>query len=186
MEAEYSTNEVINLSTEPQPIPCNKTLIVANHRVFQPDLNEHQTVFGGRILSLVDDSASIAAMRLTRSTVVTATFDHINFLEPFHLSDSMCLEAYVSGTGHRSLEVFAKVIGEHLDTGERFIGFTAFITFVLAEPRAESLPLVIPQTEEQKYICSGYLQRYEARRNNRNEQKNLLDHVSLKFPWSVD
>ncbi|MGY5340354.1 acyl-CoA thioesterase [Levilactobacillus spicheri] len=186
MEAEYSTNEVIIVSTEPTPINCNKTLIVANHRVFQPDLNEHQTVFGGKILSLVDDSASISAMRLTRSTVVTATFDHINFIAPFHLNDSMCLEAYVSGTGHRSLEVFAKIIGENLDTGKRFVGFTAFITFVTAEKRETPLPIVVPQTDEQRYICSGYLQRAEARKTTCNEQKQLLDHVSLHFPWPVD
>ena len=173
------------MSNEPAPISCNQTIIVANHRVFQPDLNEHQTVFGGKILSLVDDSASIAAMRLTRSTVVTATFDHVNFLKPFHLQDSMCMEAYVSGTGHRSLEVFAKIVGENLTTGERFLGFTSFITFVMAEKPQTPLPIVVPQTEEQRYICSGYLQRYQARKNNREEQEQLIAHTSITLPWST-
>lgn len=75
------------------PVSCNATLIVTSHRVFQPDLNEHQSVFGGKILSLVDDSASVAAVRLTHKTVVTASFDHVSFLKPFRLDDSMSLEA---------------------------------------------------------------------------------------------
>ena len=105
-------------------INCNETLAVSLHRVFNADLNEHGTVFGGRILELVDGEASVAAMRVTRSTVVTAAMDHVQFLKPFHLQDSMCMEAYVTGVGHRSLEVFVKVIGEHLMTGERFVGFS--------------------------------------------------------------
>jgi len=173
------------LKNEPTPISCNQTLIVTSHRVFQPDLNEHQTVFGGKILSLVDDSASVAAVRLTHATVVTASFDHVNFLQPFHLDDSLQLEAYVSGTGNRSLEVFVKIIGENLTTGERFLGFTCFITYVLATPQSTALPMVTPLTAEQRYMCSGYLERYQARRTRRSEQRNLTDHVSLDSPWPL-
>src|SRR5699024_12404954 len=30
-------------------------------------------------------------------------------------------------------EVFAKIIGEHLQTGERYIGLTSFLTFVITD-----------------------------------------------------
>lgn len=174
------------MTNELKPVSCNATLIVTSHRVFQPDLNEHQTVFGGKILSLVDDSASVAAVRLTHATVVTASFDHVDFLQPFHLDDSMCLEAYVSGTGRRSLEVFVKIIGENLTTGERFLGFTCFITYVLDKPRDSDLPIVKPLTDEQRYICAGYLERYQERRERRLKQKTLTEHVSLDSPWPID
>ena len=45
------------------------------------------------------------------------------------------MEAYVTGVGHRSLEVFVKVIGEHLMTGERFVGFSCFMTYVIQDPQ---------------------------------------------------
>ena len=168
------------------PVSCNATLIVTSHRVFQPDLNEHESVFGGKILSLVDDSASVAAVRLTHKTVVTASFDHVSFLEPFHLDDSMFLEAYVSGTGTRSLEVFVKIIGENLTTGERFVGYTCFITYVIEDRRATTpLPPVKPVTDEQRYIVSGYEKRNAQRKQRRAEQAELNDHVSIDSPWPI-
>lgn len=172
------------MSAPSTPVSCNATLIVTTHRVFQPDLNEHQTVFGGRILSLVDDSASVAAVRLTHKTVVTASFDHVSFLRPFHLDDSMILEAYVSGTGTRSLEVFVKIIGENLTTGERFVGFTCFITYVIDDKSVTApLPSVTPLTDEQRYLCAGYAQRTAQRKERRQEQRGLNAHVTTSSPW---
>jgi len=168
------------------PVSCNATLIVTSHRVFQPDLNEHESVFGGKILSLVDDSASVAAVRLTHKTVVTASFDHVSFLQPFHLDDSMFLEAYVSGTGTRSLEVFVKIIGENLTTGERFVGYTCFITYVIEDRRSTTpLPPVKPMTDEQRYIVSGYEKRSAQRKQRRAEQIELNGHVSVDSPWPI-
>ncbi len=168
------------------PVSCNATLIVTSHRVFQPDLNEHESVFGGKILSLVDDSASVAAVRLTHKTVVTASFDHVSFLKPFHLDDSMCLEAYVSGTGTRSLEVFVKIIGENLTTGKRFVGFTCFITYVIEDTTSTyPLPPMTPVTDEQRYICAGYAKRNAQRKERRSEQTDLNAHVSIESPWPI-
>jgi len=169
-----------------EPVSCNATLIVTSHRVFQADLNEHATVFGGKILSLVDDSASVAAVRLTHKTVVTASFDHVSFLAPFRLDDSMDLEAYVCGTGTRSLEVFVKIIGENLTTGDRFVGFTCFITYVIEDPTiSEPLPEMKPVTEEQRYLCAGYAARAAQRRERRQEQVDLNAHVTTTVPWPI-
>lgn len=179
-------NEVTFLTNKPAPVSCNATLIVTSHRVFQPDLNEHDSVFGGKILSLVDDSASVAAVRLTHQTVVTASFDHVSFLRPFHLDDSMFLEAYVTGTGTRSLEVFVKIIGENLTTGERFVGYTCFITYVIEDPTAsDPLPDMLPVTAEQRYICAGYAKRTAQRKERRIEQRGLNAHVTVSSPWPM-
>lgn len=165
-------------------IKCNQTLAVSMHRVFNADLNEHGTVFGGRILQLVDGEASVAAMRVTRSTVVTAAMDHVQFLKPFKLQDSMCMEAYVTGVGHRSLEVFVKVIGEHLMTGERFVGFTCFMTYVIQDPKvAIKYDHLIPETAEQKAMVAGYATRREHRKNNRDKQAQIINNISTDKPW---
>src|SRR5699024_12222520 len=99
--------------------------------VCSSDLNEHVTVYGRRILELIDGQASVAAMRVARTTVATVSMDEIQFLRPFDLQDSMCMEAYVTGFGKRSIEVFTKVIGENLMTGERFICFYLFMSFLI-------------------------------------------------------
>ena len=165
-------------------INCKQTLSVSIHRVFNADLNEHGTVFGGRILELVDGEASVAAVRVTRATVVTAAMDHVQFLKPFRLQDSMCMEAYVTGIGHRSLEVFVKVIGEHLRTGERFLGFTCFMTYVIQDP-AEQVKYdeVLPENNEQRALVAGYERRREQRAANRGHQREALAAITIDKPW---
>lgn len=167
-------------------VSCNTTLVIASHRIFQGDLNEHGTVFGGRILALVDDSASIAAVRLAHSVTVTASLDHVNFIAPLHLNDAMELMAYVSGSGHRSLEVFAKVLGEDRTSGHRFLAFTCFITFVTTQQPAPVLPAIVPETAEQRYICAGYEQRVKQRQQQRANEADLLTHLSLVDPWNTN
>ena len=161
-------------------LTCHETLVSSSHRVFSADLNEHNTVFGGRILSLVDDTSSIAASRAIHQVQVTATMDHMAFIAPFVMQDAMLIESYVTGTSHRSLEVFVKGLGEHLLTGERFVGFTCFVTFVtVANPANPSLPKIVPETDEEKYLCSGYADRLVQRKADRNYQKGLFKHLDL-------
>lgn len=154
------------------------------HRVFNADLNEHGTVFGGQILKIVDGEASVTAMRVARTTVVTAAMDHVQFLHPFKLQDSMCMESYVTGVGHRSLEVFVKVIGEHLMTGERFLGFTCFLTYVIQDP-AKHLEYdhVIAENDEQKALVAGYATRRKHRQENIARQREVVKSITLQKPW---
>lgn len=165
-------------------IKCNDTLAVSIHRVRNSDLNEHGTVYGGRTLELIDGQASVAAMRVARSVVATASMDHVEFLRPFNLQDSMCMEAYVTGFGKRSIEVFAKVIGEDLMTGERFLGFTCFMTFVILDPKKQVvINKIIPETTEQEKLMAGYQQRVNYRRQRQQNQQNFLKTISINKPW---
>ncbi|WP_125589694.1 acyl-CoA thioesterase [Companilactobacillus jidongensis] len=164
-------------------INVSQTLSVSNHRVFSSDLNEHDTVFGGKILATIDDNSSIPASRVARIETVTASVDQVNFILPFRLQDSMCTESYVSGVGTRSIEVFTKIIGEHLKTGERFLGLTCFSSFVVVEQGIE-LPEVVPDTDEYSFVCEGYEQRQIERMNKLKQQYDFNKKISLKFPWT--
>lgn len=164
----------------PKQLTCQQTRSITNHRVFNSDLNEHGTVFGGRILAMVDDSSSIAASAAARQVTVTVTMDHINFLAPFKLQDAMIFESFVTGTSHRSLEVFVKGMGEHLMTGERFLGFSGFVTFVTdSKPADPELPEIVPETEEEKYLCAGYEERLKQRKLHRDDDNAIRGHLDL-------
>lgn len=164
-------------------INVSQTLSISNHRVFSSDLNEHDTVFGGKILATIDDNSSIPASRVARIETVTASVDQVNFILPFRLQDSMCTESYVSGVGTRSIEVFTKIIGEHLKTGERFLGLTCFSSFVVVE-RGIELPQIVADTEEYKFVCQGYEQRQAERMKKLKQQRDFNNNISLKFPWT--
>lgn len=165
-------------------IKCNDTLAVSNHLVLSSDLNSHKTVYGGRILEFVDGQAAIAAMRVARSPIATASIDNIEFVRPFELGDSMCLEAYVTGFGKRSIEVFAKIIGENLVTGKRFLGFYCFMTFVILDHKKQvNYEKIIAETEEQKKLTALYSKRIASRQNQRQKQADFLSDISLDKPW---
>ena len=164
-------------------ITCRQTLSISNHRVFVNDLNEHETVYGGRLLELLDGSASISASRLARVETVTASIDQLNFIAPFKMQDSLCIESYVAGIGTRSIEIFTKIIGEHLKTGERFLGLTAFLTFVTME-KGPALPNIQPESPEERFICAGYEERKAHRLANFQSQKHFNQNISTDYPWN--
>ncbi|MCZ0891251.1 acyl-CoA thioesterase [Ligilactobacillus saerimneri] len=156
-----------------QSFTCHDTRITSSYRLLASDLNEHNTVYGGHLLSILDGVASLSASRIAPSQMVTAAVDHYDFIHPFTLNDMLTITTYVSGVGTRSLEVFAKLTGERLDTHEHFLGGTAFLTFVLLD-QAATLPAVVPQTTEERAICAGYFDRKQKQQAYRK-----------KLPWSA-
>lgn len=162
-----------------------ETRCFKNSRVFPTDVNSHNTLFGGRLMSHIDDIASISASKLCRVTAVTASTDSVDFLLPIRTTDSVSLEAFVSWTGTRSMEVFVKVIREDLRTGERKIAATSFLTFVGIgdDNKPIYVPQVIPETEEEKALFETAAHRKELRRIRREESKKFADFLLTKYPW---
>ncbi|QGH36717.1 acyl-CoA thioesterase [Gracilibacillus salitolerans] len=153
--------------------------------VFPPDTNNHGTLFGGKLMSYIDDIASISAMRHSRSPVVTASTDSVDFLAPVRTGESVCLESFVTWTGTSSMEVFIKVLAENLLTGERKIAATAFLTFVAVNEEGKPIPVpkIIPETEEEKYLHETAKERVEARKKRRNASKELATVIHKGKPW---
>ncbi|GAB2026943.1 acyl-CoA thioesterase [Lactovum odontotermitis] len=171
--------------------PCRESLVIQTHRVFPPDLNPFGFMFGGRLMTLIDDTASISVSRHCRRGAVTASLDNLNFLKPLHENHSVCVKSYVSGAHHHSMEVFVKVIGENLATGERYLAATCFTTFVavpsqMNEETDFTVPAVLPETDEEKMVCSGYEKRRLARLNERDAFKRFAASLSTDLPWRTD
>ena len=105
--------------------------VISIDQVFANDLNNYNTLFGGVLMKRIDNVASLAARRHARvRECVTASIDSIDFLHPITQSESVCIEAFVSSTGNKSMEVFCKVITEDMITEDRKVAATAFLTFV--------------------------------------------------------
>src|SRR5699024_10101594 len=133
---------------------CKESRVVRTSRVFPNDVNNRNTLFGGKLMSDLDQAASISAVRHSRRDCVTASMDSVDFLHPIRPTDSICFETYVTWTGRSSMEVFAKIIAEDLKSGERKIAATAFLTFVALNELNEpvEVPEVIAETTEEKKL----------------------------------
>ncbi len=153
--------------------------------VLPPDTNHHGTMFGGKLMSYIDDVATISATRHARRPVVTASTDSVDFLRPVKLGDSVCLQSFVTFAGKTSMEVFVKVITENLLTGERNICTTAFLTFVALDEAGKPTPVkkVIPESDMERQLFETAPHRMEGRKKRRQEQADLIALMDTKLQW---
>lgn len=164
---------------------CIESKVVRTSRVFPNDVNNHHTLFGGKLMSDVDMIASITATRHSRKECVTASTDSVDFLSPITPQDSVCFESFVTWTGTSSMEVFVKIIAENLITGDRKIAATAFLTFVALDDNGKptAVPGIIPETEEEKKLFETGKERAEERKRHRNSSKELASYFTTSKPW---
>ncbi len=128
------------------------------------DANPLGTLFGGKVMQLVDLAASLAAARHSRMPVVTASIDHLDFLHPVHIGQLMVLRSAVNRVFHTSMEVGVRVCVEDLRTGDIRHTSSAYLTFVALgkDGRPAVIPSVVPETDDEKrrYEQAGERRRY--------------------------
>ena len=91
-------------------------------------------------MHLIDIAGAIAAHRHTRSLLVTAAVDGLQFLHPIKIGDLIILRATVTATFHTSLEVEVEVFSEGTLTGDRKMTSRAFLTFVAIDRDGKRVP----------------------------------------------
>ncbi|WP_078549430.1 acyl-CoA thioesterase [Litchfieldia alkalitelluris] len=163
----------------------NESRVVRTSRIFPNDVNNHNTLFGGKLMSDMDMVASISATRHCRTECVTASTDSVDFLHPITPDDSVCFESFVTWTGTSSMEIFVKIIAENLISGERQIAATAFFTFVALDKngRPSKVPRVIPQTKEEIKLHETGKDRAALRKEHRKKSKELASFFTTEKPW---
>ncbi|KHF38964.1 acyl-CoA thioesterase [Halalkalibacter okhensis] len=163
----------------------SESKVVRTSRVFPNDVNNHNTLFGGKLMSDVDMIASISATRHSRTECVTASTDSVDFLSPITPQDSVNFISFVTYTGTSSMEVFVKIIAENLLTGQRKIAATAFLTFVALNEfgKPTKVPQVVPQTEEEIKLHETGKARAEKRKEHRARSKELANFITTEKPW---
>lgn len=161
---------------------CREARTVQTHLVLPQDTNSHNTLYGGQLMYYIDSCAAMAAIRHTRQSVVTASTDRLNFLAPIPADYALTLDAFVTGTGTRSLEVFVKVTGENLTTGKRYLAATCFMTFVVVGKEIAQdyvVPSVVPESTEEISISKDYLERKQNRLRDLELEKAFAADISL-------
>ncbi|ANE48139.1 acyl-CoA thioester hydrolase [Paenibacillus swuensis] len=162
-----------------------ETRVIRTDLVMPNDTNNHNTMFGGILMRNMDANSAIAARRHCRTDVVTASTDSVDFLHPIRPTDSICLESFVTWTGTTSIEVFTKAVAEDLNTGERKIAATAFLTFVSVNEagQPQRVAPIAPETDEERKLHETGASRAEMRKVRRTQAKELASFLSMEKPW---
>jgi acyl-CoA hydrolase len=133
--------------------------------VLPNDANPLGFVLGGTVMHLIDMAGAIACHRHTRSLLVTAAVDGLQFLNPIKIGDLIILRAWVTAVFTTSLEVEVEVYSEEILTGQRRLTSRAYLTFVAID-RAGGRVAVPPlrlETDEQRANARAAEQRRAAR-----------------------
>src|SRR5262245_10628404 len=120
--------------------------------VLPNDANPLGFILGGTVMHLIDIAGAIACHRHTRTLLVTAAVDGLQFIHPVKVGDLIILKSRVTATWHTSLEAEVEVFSEEITTGVRRMTSRAFLTFVSIdrEGRRVPIPPLLLETEEER------------------------------------
>lgn len=132
------------------PKPVRESRSELSELALPNDANGLGNLLGGKLMHLMDIAGSLAATRHARAFVVTASFDHMNFLAPVRIGQLVLLHSSVNRAFRTSMEVGVKAYVEDLRSGERTHVASAYLTFVALDENRRPVPVaaVIPETEE--------------------------------------
>jgi len=133
--------------------------------VLPDDANPMGFMLGGNVMRLIDLAGAIAAIRHSRTPMVTAAVDGLEFVHPVRVGDFIVLKSRVTATFSTSLEVEVLVYSEGALSGERQITSRAHLTFVtLARDGARAkVPPLLLETDEDRALETAARARHEQR-----------------------
>jgi acyl-CoA hydrolase len=130
-------------------------------------------VFGGVILSMMDRTSAVSAIRHARSSCVTVSVDRVDFREPIHLGELVVMKASVNYAGRTSMEVGVRVEAEDLVTGVRRHTNSCYLTFVAIDAAGRPVPVppLLPESEIERRRHAAAEQRRRRRLEERNAEE---------------
>jgi acyl-CoA thioesterase YciA len=110
------------------------------------DTNQYGTIFGGVILSYIDQAGFVEARRHGVHRWVTASLDRVDFTAPVHLGDTVNFYATTTRTGTKSVTIRIEVEAERYTDGSRIPVTTATMVMVAVGPDGSPIPFRSPPT----------------------------------------
>jgi acyl-CoA hydrolase len=130
--------------------------VINTELVFPSHTNHYGTIFGGKLLALMDMTGGLAAMRFACEEVVTASIEALDFKMPIKQGDIVKLMGRAIYTGRTSMVVKVDVykIGKFNDRKDFCCrGYFIFVA-VDANGEPKSIPSLKLVTEEDKKFWS--------------------------------
>ncbi|HEY4672375.1 MAG TPA: acyl-CoA thioesterase [Gemmatimonadaceae bacterium] len=132
-----------------------RTVQESQHEASQLMMPQHANVvgnvFGGVVLSMMDTTAAVSAIRHARHVCVTVSVDRVDFREPIHVGDLLIMKSSVNYVGRTSMEIGVRVETENLLTGVRLHTNSCYLTFVAIDRNGKpvAVPPLKPETADE-------------------------------------
>ncbi len=110
------------------------------------DTNQYGTIFGGVILSYIDQAGFVQARRHGAHRWVTVAMDRVEFKHPVLLGDVIVFYAMTTRTGTSSVTIQVEVEAERYTDGTCVPVTRASITLVSVGPDGRPIAFASPRT----------------------------------------
>ena len=142
-------------------VNAKETVAISTHLVLPHETNTLGNLMGGQLLYWMDINCAIAAHRLCRRVVVTASVNNVAFNKSIGLGQIVTIESKVSRSFNSSMEVFSEVFVEDHITGEKYKCNESIYTFVAVDQNGQTIevPELVPVTAVEKTRFEAALRR---------------------------
>jgi acyl-CoA hydrolase len=170
---EGSAAAVVANTSSPVPRTVSESQSEMTEIVLPNDTNTLGNLLGGRLMHFIDLVGAMAAYRHTRTHVVTAAMDHIDFIQPVHVGDLLILKSSVNRAFSKSLEVGVKVYAENARAGLYRHVASAYLVFVAIDDNGNpvAVPELVPETLDECRRYEGAQRRRENRETESERRK---------------
>ncbi len=110
------------------------------------DANVLGTIFGGTILSYIDNAGFVEARRHGLHRWVTASMERVDFRKPVRVGDIVHFMTTTAATGTSSVTVDVVVEAERYTSGKRVLVTEASLTMVSVDASGAAIPFSSPPT----------------------------------------
>jgi acyl-CoA thioesterase YciA len=110
------------------------------------DSNNYGSIFGGVILSYIDQAGFIEARKHGVHRWVTASIERVDFKAPVQIGDVVSFLTMTESTGTSSVKVRVRVEAERFTSGESALVTEARMTMVAVDASCRPIPFRSPPT----------------------------------------
>src|SRR3989344_269560 len=136
--------------------PPSASALRKTYQVMRSDLNIKGTLYGGRMMYLLDEIAATIAEKHTEKVCATLLVDQLKFIAPAYRDDFLIFEGAVNRAWNSSVEIGIKVSAHAPKTRKLRHIVSAYFTFVAVDEsgRPVSVPPLTPvtQAEHKRYL----------------------------------
>ena len=105
------------------------------------DTNANGDIFGGWVLSQMDQAGGIAAVERAKGRVVTIAVEAMTFIRPVRVGDVLCVYTSVDKVGRTSMKLHIEAWAQRFQTHVREKVTDAVFTFVAIDENGRPRPV---------------------------------------------
>ena len=145
---------------------------VESYHVIRPGhLNVTNRLYGGLLMSWMDELAGVTAKKHAERSYLTVSADNFTFIKSARQNDTVVTQARLVWVGSSSMEIQVDAYVEYMDSSRELICTARFMMVAIDEDsKPTKVPQLILQTEDE-HLAWAHGEERRRIRNQRREAK---------------